>query len=190
LAKDGKMVVSPTLPNHPKAPPRRPGRPHAQARHLHTHETIIASGSVTAGIWGVRNAWAGGTWGGENQLPPCLVCLKSGVLLENGSGCAAQGADPGHRCRPAPRHQRHLVPRAPCTAIANLFLQKGVRGASPGRGLGLRGGGAPGHPFFGLAVHKKYLFLSKTSGCFSRNLFCHRDQKPVFVRTVTKLVGQ
>jgi hypothetical protein len=98
--------------------------------------------------WGrVDRAGGGGHMGWENQLPPCLVCLKS----EMAAACAARGADPGHRCRPAPRRQRHLVPRAPRTAGPNLYLHKGVRGASPGRGLGLRGGA----PFVGLAVHKK-----------------------------------
>jgi hypothetical protein len=181
LAKDGKMVVSPKLPNRPKAPPRRPGRPHAQARHLHTHETIIASGSVTAGTGGVRNAWAVGARGvGRTNCRPAFVCLKSGLLVGNGSGCAAHGADPGHRCRPAPRHQRHLVPRAPRTAIANLFLQKGVRGASPGRGLGLRGGGATGRPFLGWQFTKKNLFLIKNLRLFFAKPFLPQGSKTCF----------
>ena len=106
--------------------------------------------------WGrPQRAGGGGTWGGKPTAAlPCVFESGSFVGLI-GSGCAAQGADPGHRCRPAPRHQRHLVPRAPRTAIANLFLQKGVRGASPGRGLGLRGGGATGRPFLGWQFHQK-----------------------------------
>ena len=82
MATDGEVVGSPKLPNRPKAPPRRPRRPHAQARHLHTHETIIASDSVTAGTGGVWIARAVGAHGVGNQLPPCLVCLKVGPLLD------------------------------------------------------------------------------------------------------------
>ena len=131
--------------------------------------------------WGrAQRVGGGGTWGGENQLPPCLVCLKVGFCWKMAAACAAQGADPGHRCWPAPRHQRHLVPRAPRTAIANLFLQKGVRGASPGRGLGLRGGGATGHPSFGLAVHKKIPFLDQKPQAVFRETFFATGIKNLF----------
>ena len=88
----GEMVVSPTLPNRPKAPPRRPGRPHAQARHLHTHETIIASGSVTAGTGGVRNAWAvGARGGGRTNCRPAFVCLKVGFWWEMAAAVLPRG---------------------------------------------------------------------------------------------------
>jgi hypothetical protein len=116
--------------------------------------------------WGrAQRVGGGGTWGGENQLPPCLVCLKVGFCWKMAAACAAQGADPGHRCRPAPRHQRHLVPRAPRTAGPNLYLHKGVRGASRGRGLGLRGGGATGRPLLGWQFTKKWYLSAVATGC-------------------------
>ena len=92
-------------------------------------------------------------WG--TPTAACLVCLKVGFCWKMAAACAAQGADPGHRCRPAPRHQRHLVPRAPRTAGPNLYLHKGVRGGTRGRGLALRGGGATGHPLLGWQFTKK-----------------------------------
>ena len=90
----GEMVGSPKLPNRPKAPPRRPRRPHAQARHLHTHETIIASGSVTAGTGGVWIARAVGAHGVGKPTAALPCVFESGVLLENGSGLCCTGGRP------------------------------------------------------------------------------------------------
>jgi hypothetical protein len=61
-----------------------------------------------------------------------------------------------------------------------LYLHKGVRGASPGRGLGLRGGGATGHPFYGLAVHKKQTFFDQKPQAVFRETFFATGIKNLF----------
>jgi hypothetical protein len=62
-----------------------------------------------------------------------------------------------------------------------LFLQKGVRGASPGRGLGLWGGGATGRPFLGWQfTNKKNLFLIKNLRLFFAKPFLPQGSKTCF----------
>ena len=155
MAKDGEMVVSPTLPNRPKAPPRRPGRPHAQARHLHTHETIIASGSVTAGTGGVWSARAVGAHGVGKPTAALPCVFESGVLLENGSGLCCPGGRPRS---PLPaRPAASTPPGAPRTTHrwTQLVFTQGRARWDPGAGSGAAGRGRHGAPFVGLAVHKK-----------------------------------
>ena len=146
---------SPKLPNRPKAPPRRPRRPHAQARHLHTHETIIASGSVTAGTGGVWNARAVGAHGVGKPTAALPCVFESGVLLENGSGLCCPGGRPRS---PLPaRPAASTPPGAPRTTHrwTQLVFTQGRARWDPGAGSGAAGRGRHGAPFVGLAVHKK-----------------------------------
>jgi hypothetical protein len=61
-----------------------------------------------------------------------------------------------------------------------LFLQKGVRGASPGRGLGLRGGGATGRPFLGWQFTKKKPFFDQKPQAVFRETFFATGIKNLF----------